>query len=67
MVKEKNITEIVPNEKYRIDVESGRKYDGTRNRIVKYATTLKEARNIRDDLLYERRNNKVKPNGNITF
>lgn len=67
MVKEKNITEIVPNEKYRIDVESGRKYDGTRNRIVKYATTLKEARNIRDDLLYEIRNNKVKPNGNITF
>lgn len=67
MKKEKNITEITPNEKYRIEVECGRKYDGTRNRIVKYASSLKEARTIRDDLLYEYRNNKIKPNGNINF
>ena len=67
MTKEKNITEIIPNQKYRIDIESGRRYDGTRNRIVKYANTLTEARAIRDDILYEIRNKKLKPNSNITF
>lgn len=67
MVKEKNITELIPNEKYRIDIEAGRKYDGSRNRIVRYASSLKEAKDIRDDLLYEIRNNKIKPTGNINF
>ena len=67
MTKEKNITEIIPNQKYRIDIESGRRYDGTRNRIVKYANTLTEARAIRDDILYEIRNKKLKPNSNISF
>ena len=67
MTKEKNITEIIPNQKYRIDIESGRRYDGTRNRIVKYAKNLTEARAIRDDILYEIRNKKLKPNSNISF
>ena len=67
MIKEKNITEIIPKQKYRIDIESGRRYDGTRNRIVKYANTLTEARAIRDDILYEIRNKKLKPNSNISF
>lgn len=66
-MKEKNITEIINNKKYRIDIEKGRKYDGTRNRIVKYATTIKEAREIRDNLLYEIRHEKLKPNSSITF
>ena len=34
MKKEKNITEIIPNKKYRISIEKGRKQDGTRNRIT---------------------------------
>lgn len=67
MMKEKNITEIIPKQKYRIDIESGRRYDGTRNRIVKYAKNLTEAKAIRDDILYEIRNKKLKPNSNITF
>lgn len=66
-MKEINIKEIIPNQKYRIDIENGRKYDGTRNRIVKYATTLKEARKIRDDILYKVRNHKLSPNSNMTF
>lgn len=66
-MKEKNITEITAGKRYRIDIESGRKYDGSRNRIIKFAPTLKEARNLRDDLLYEIRNEKVKPNSSIVF
>lgn len=66
-MKEKNITEIIKNKKYRVDIESGRKYDGTRNRIIKYAQTLKEAREIRDNILYEIRHEKIKPNSNIIF
>ncbi|MFV0274925.1 MAG: hypothetical protein ACK5HL_01630 [Bacilli bacterium] len=51
MTKEKNITVVIPNQRYRIDIEASRKHDGERNCIVKYAPTLKEARKIRDDLL----------------
>lgn len=68
MKKEKNITEIIPNQKYRIDIEKGRKRDGSRNRIVKIVNgTLKEAISIRDDLLYEVKHDKIKPDGNMNF
>ena len=68
MTKEKNITEIIPNKKYRIDIEKGRKRNGTRNRIVKTINgTLKEAISIRDDLLYEVRHEKIRPDGNMNF
>ena len=54
MKKEKNITEIIPNEKYRIDIEKGRKHDGSRNRITEtFNGTLKQAIERRDELLYE--------------
>ena len=68
MVKEKNITEIIPNEKYRIDIEKGRKYDGTRNRLVEIVNgNLKQAVNRRNELLYEINHNKIKPDGNMNF
>lgn len=68
MHKEKNITEIIPNKKYRIDIERGRKRDGSRNRIVEtFNGTLKEAINRRDDLLYEIKHEKLKPDGNMNF
>lgn len=68
MKKERNITEIIPNEKYRIDIESGRKYDGSRNRISEtFAGTLKQAIARRDDLLYEIKHSKLKPDGSMTF
>lgn len=68
MKKEKNITELIPNEKYRIDIEHGRKYDGSRNRIVETINgTLKQAISRRDDLLYEIRHNKLKPDGDMNF
>lgn len=68
MKKEKNITELIPNEKYRIDIEAGRKYDGTRNRIVETITgTLKQAIDRRDELLYEIKHDKRKPDSNMNF
>ncbi len=65
--KEKNITELIPKKKYRIDIEAGKKHNGERNRIVKYAESMKEARIIRDDILYNIRNDKIKSKGNIGF
>lgn len=68
MKKEKNITELIPNKKYRIDIEAGRKYDGTRNRIVETINgTLKQAIERRDELLYEIKHSKLKPDGNMNF
>ncbi len=68
MKKEKNITELIPNEKYRIDIEHGRKHDGSRNRIVETINgTLKQAISRRDDLLYEIKHNKLKPDGDMNF
>ncbi len=68
MKKEKNITELVPNKKYRIDIEAGRKHDGTRNRIVETINgTLKDAISRRDDLIYEIKHSKIKPDGNMNF
>lgn len=52
IMKEKNITEIVPNKKYRIDIEKGKRFDGSRNRIVEtFNGTLKQAIERRDELL----------------
>ena len=68
MKKEKNITELVPNEKYRIDIEAGRRRDGSRNRLVETVNgTLKDAISRRDDLLYEIKHLKRKPDGNMNF
>lgn len=68
MKKERNITEIIPNQKYRIDIEKGRKHDGTRNRYTEtFNGSLKEAISRRDDLLYEIKHEKVKPDGNMNF
>lgn len=68
MKKEKNITEIIPNEKYRIDIEKGRKHDGSRNRIVEtFYGTLKQAIDRRDELLYEVKHEKIKPDSNMLF
>ena len=68
MHKEKNITEIIPNKKYRIDIEKGRKYDGARNRIVETINgSLKQAIERRDDLLYEIKHSKLKPDGSMNF
>ena len=66
MHKEKNITEIIPNKKYRIDIEKGRKYDGARNRIVETINgSLKQAIERRDELLYEIKHSKLKPDGSM--
>lgn len=68
MTKERNITEIIPGKKYRIDIEKGRKHDGSRNRIVKtFNGTLKQAIEKRDELLYEVKHSKVKPDSNMNF
>ena len=68
MKKEKNITEIIPNQKYRIDIEKGRKRDGSRNRITEtFNGTLKEAVARRDDLIYELKHKKIKPDSNMKF
>lgn len=68
MKKEKNITELVPNKKYRIDIEAGRKHDGSRHRIVETINgTLKDAISRRDDLLYEIKHSKLKPDGDMNF
>ena len=68
MKKEKNITEIIPNKKYRISIEKGRKQDGTRNRITETIDgTLKQAIDRRDELLYEIKHSKIKPDGNMNF
>lgn len=68
MKKEKNITEIIPNKKYRISIEKGRKQDGTRNRITETIEgTLKQAIDRRDELLYEIKHSKIKPDGNMNF
>jgi integrase len=68
MKKEKNITEIIPNEKYRIDIEKGKKYDGSRNRYTEtFYGTLKEAISRRDDLVYEFKHSKTKPTGNMNL
>ncbi len=68
MKKERNITEIIPNQKYRIDIERGKKHDGKRNRYVEtFCGSLKEAISRRDDLLYEFKHEKVKPDGNMNF
>lgn len=68
MKKERNITEIIPNEKYRIDIEKGRKHDGSRNRITEtFNGTLKQAIARRDDLLYEIKHSKIKPDGSMNF
>ena len=67
-MKEKNITEIIPNKKYRIDIEKGRRFDGSRNRIVETINgTLKETIERRDELLYEVRHSKIKPDSNMTL
>ena len=68
MKKEKNITEIIPNEKYRIDIEKGRKNDGSRNRIVEtFYGTLRQAIDRRDELLYEVKHSQIKPDSNMKF
>lgn len=68
MRKEKNITEIIPNKKYRISIEKGRKQDGTRNRITEtFEGTLKQAIDRRDELLYEVKHFQIKPDSNMNF
>ncbi len=68
MKKERNITEIIPNRKYRIDIEKGKKFDGSRNRITEtFSGTLKEAIERRDELLYEVKHQKIKPDSNMNF
>lgn len=68
MKKERNITEIIPNEKYRIDIEKGRKHDGSRNRIVEtFYGTLRQAIDRRDELLYEVKHEKIKPDSSMLF
>ena len=68
MKKEKNITELVENQKYRITIEHGRMHDGSRNRYSEtFYGTLKETISRRDDLLYEIKHEKIKPDGNMNF
>lgn len=68
MKKEKNITELIPNQKYRIDIEKGRRQNGSRNRIVEVVKgTLKQAVERRDELLYEVKHSIIKPDSNINF
>lgn len=68
MKKEKNITEIISNKKYRIDIEKGRKQDGSRNRVVEIVNgTLKDAIDRRDELLYEIKHSIIKPDSNMNF
>ena len=68
MKKEKNIIEIIPNKKYRISIEKGRKQDGTRNRITEtFEGTLKQAIDRRDELLYEVKHFQIKPDSNMNF
>lgn len=68
MKKEKNITEIIPNKKYRISIEKGRKQDGTRNRITEtFEGALKQAIDRRDELLYEVKHFQIKPDSNMNF
>ncbi len=68
MAKEKNITELIPNKKYRIDIEKGRKQDGSRNRIVEVINgTMKQAIERRDELLYEVKHSIIKPDSNMNF
>ena len=67
-MKERNITELIPGKKYRIEVEKGRRYDGTRNRIVETVNgTLKDAIRKRDELLYKASVQLIRPNSNISF
>lgn len=66
-MKEKNITEIVPNKKYRIDIERGRKHDGSRNRITETINgNLKTAIERRNELLYQIKHSIIKPDSNMT-
>ena len=68
MKKEKNITELIAGQKYRIDLEKGRKTDGSRNRIVEtFYGTLKQAIERRDELLYEVKHSQIKPDSNMKF
>lgn len=68
MKKEKNITEIIPNKKYRISIEKGKKQDGTRNRITEtFEGTLKQVIDRRDELLYEVKHFQIKPDSNMNF
>lgn len=68
MKKEKNITELIAGQKYRIDIEKGRKTDGRRNRIVEtFYGTLKQAIERRDELLYEVKHSQIKPDSNMKF
>lgn len=68
MKKEKNITEVIPNEKYRITIEKGKRHDGARNRLTEtFYGTLKEAISRRDDLLYEIKHSMAKPDGRMNF
>lgn len=68
MKKEKNITELIAGQKYRIDIEKGRKTDGSRNRIVEtFYGTLKQAVERRDELLYEVKHSQIKPDSNMKF
>ncbi|MCI6265576.1 MAG: site-specific integrase [Erysipelotrichaceae bacterium] len=68
MAKERNITEVIPNQKYRIDIEKGRKHDGSRNRYTEtFNGTLKEAINRRDELLYEIKHAIIKPDSDMNF
>lgn len=67
-MKEKNITEIIPNKKYRIDIEKGKRFDGSRNRITEtFNGTLKQAIERRDELLYEVKHSKIKPDSSMTL
>lgn len=68
MKKEKNITELIAGQKYRIDIEKGRKTNGSRNRIVEtFYGTLKQAIERRDELLYEVKHSQIKPDSNMKF
>lgn len=66
--KVKNITEIIPNKKYQIRIEKGRRQDGSRNRVVEtFSGTLKQAIAYRDELIYEMKHSKLKPGSNMNF
>ena len=68
MKKEKNITELIAGQKYRLDIEKGRRRDGSRNRIVEtFYGTLKQAIERRDELLYEVKHSQIKPDSNMKF
>lgn len=68
MEKEKNIVTIVENEKYRITLERGRKYNGSRNRYSEtFNGTLKEAIERRDELKYQFKHYKMRPDSSMNF